>query len=55
MTVISPNGIFQQAEGDEAVRLPAARMPFMAQLYDMMSGALGGDPRALSDFVHCEA
>lgn len=42
-TVITPAGLVQETRGNETLRLSAARIPFMAQLYDMMSGTMGGN------------
>lgn len=50
--VITPKGIVQMVNGSEAQRLPAARLPFLAGFYDMLSGALGGDWSAVArDFT----
>ena len=46
-TVITAAGIVQQVDGTETLRLPAARLPFLARLYGMLSGALSGDWQAL--------
>ena len=43
MTVMTGNGLMQRSEGGGIVQLPAARVPFMTQLYNMLGGALGGD------------
>lgn len=48
-TVISPAGLVQEANGVETMRLPAARLPFIARLYAMLGGALSGDWRGLED------
>jgi len=48
-TVISPSGLMQEAGGVETMRLPAARLPFIARLYAMLGGALSGDWRGLED------
>ncbi len=48
-TVISPSGLVQEAGGVETMRLPAARLPFIARLYSMLGGALSGDWRSLED------
>jgi hypothetical protein len=48
-TVVTPVGLVQSVDGTETTRLAAARMPFLARLYDMMAGALAGDWRALED------
>ena len=51
-TVISPAGLVQQVGGDETMRLPSSRLPFLSRLYDMLGGALGGDWRSLEhDFA----
>jgi hypothetical protein len=42
-TVITPEGILQLTNGQEAMRLPAARMPGLGQLYDVLGGAVSGD------------
>lgn len=46
-TVITPAGLLQEMGGAEISRLPAARLPFLARLYDMLGGAIAGDWRAL--------
>jgi hypothetical protein len=46
-TVITATGVVQFIDGSEASRLPSARAPFVAQFYEMLSGALTGDLRAL--------
>jgi hypothetical protein len=52
VTLISSAGIVQQMQGSETLRLPAARLPMIGQLYDMLGGAMGGDWRALErDFT----
>jgi hypothetical protein len=51
-TLISGAGIVQLVQGNEALRLPASRMPMLGQLYDMLGGAMAGDWRALErDFA----
>ena len=42
-TVITPAGLVQNAQGTETLRLPASRIPFIAKLYDMLSGTMTGD------------
>jgi hypothetical protein len=42
-TVITPSGLVQNSQGAETLRLPAARIPFIARLYDMLSGTMTGD------------
>ncbi|MBI3503632.1 MAG: hypothetical protein HY059_02225 [Proteobacteria bacterium] len=46
-TIITPAGLVQEMGGTEVARLPAARLPFLARLYDMLGGAMAGDWRAL--------
>lgn len=46
-TVISPGGLIQEMQGNETMRLPAARLPALAKLYGMLGGALTGDWRGL--------
>jgi hypothetical protein len=43
MTTMTGNGLIQRSEGGGTVQLPAERVPFMTQLYNMLGGALGGD------------
>ena len=51
-TIITAAGLVQDASGTETMRLTTARAPFMARLYDMLAGALGGDMHALeNDFT----
>jgi hypothetical protein len=47
ITVITPSGLVQQVGGVETNRLSTARLPFLANLYDMLGGALSGDWHAL--------
>jgi hypothetical protein len=47
-TVITPEGILQLANGQEAMRLSAARLPGLGQLYDVLGGAVSGDIAPLS-------
>jgi hypothetical protein len=42
-TVITPEGILGQVNGQETMRLPASRMPGLAHLYDVLGGALSGN------------
>jgi hypothetical protein len=50
-TVITADGLLQEAGGSESTRLPAAKLPFLTHLYDMLGGALSGDWHALeTDF-----
>jgi hypothetical protein len=50
--VITPRGILQVIDESQTVRLPASRIPIVARLFDMMSGALSGDLSAMErDFI----
>jgi hypothetical protein len=52
VTLMTRNGLAQQSDGVTTLNLPASRAPFMAGLYDMLSGALAGDWHALErDFT----
>jgi|AGTN01.2.fsa_nt_gi hypothetical protein len=52
VTAITSGGIVQSVDGQETMRLSAAKIPFLARLYDMMGGAMAGDWKALeNDFV----
>jgi hypothetical protein len=42
-TVITPEGILGQVNGQETLRLPASRMPGLAHLYEVLGGALSGN------------
>ncbi len=48
MTIMTRNGLIQRSEGGGSTQLPADRVPFMTQLYNMLGGALGGDWGAMS-------
>lgn len=48
-TAITPAGIVQSMGGKETMRLSAAKIPFLARMYDMMGGAMAGDWRALEN------
>ena len=51
-TLMTSQGLAQQSDGATTLDLPASRAPFMATLYDMLGGALGGDWRGLErDFT----
>lgn len=55
-TAMTRNGLAQQSDGATTLNLPASRAPFMAGLYDMLSGALAGDWQALErDFTVVKA
>lgn len=47
VSIITAGGIVQTIDGAEAMRLPAARLPFLRQFFDMISGALAGDLAAM--------
>jgi hypothetical protein len=47
VTVITPAGMAQSMGGKETMRLAAAKMPFLARLHDVMTGAMAGDFHAL--------
>ncbi|WP_374382034.1 outer membrane lipoprotein carrier protein LolA [Dongia sp.] len=42
-TLMSEKGLAQQSDGATTLNLPASKAPFMAGLYDMLTGALAGD------------
>jgi hypothetical protein len=46
-TVMTPAGLMQDVRGTETLRLSAAKLPFMSQMYAMLGGALTGDWAAL--------
>jgi hypothetical protein len=46
-TLMTAKGLAQQTDGTITLNLPASRAPFMAGLYDMLTGALAGDWRAM--------
>lgn len=46
-TVITPAGLLQKVDDDEALWLPTSRVPFLRHFYDMLSGALAGDWSAM--------
>jgi hypothetical protein len=51
-TVITANGLAQLIPGAAPMRLPASRIPFLARLHGMLSGALAGDWRLVEpDFT----
>jgi hypothetical protein len=47
ITVISRRGIVQTVGGKETMRLSAARIPGLGQLYDIMEAAVSGDTTTL--------
>ena len=52
--VITPAGILQLLDGREAMRLPASRMPGLGQFYQVLAGAMSGDPSSLSQVFTVE-
>lgn len=42
-TVITAAGLAQEVNGNQTLKLEAAKLPFLNQLYDMLSGALTGE------------
>ena len=42
-TVITPEGLAQNVNGGQTLRLDAGKIPFLGRLYDMLGGALAGD------------
>lgn len=52
VTVITPAGLVQSAQGTETLRLPAARIPFIARFYEMLSGTMTGDLKGLTEQFH---
>jgi hypothetical protein len=42
-TVITAAGLAQEVNGNQTLKLEASKLPFLNQLYDMLSGALTGD------------
>ncbi len=49
VTAISPAGLIQKSGGIEVLRLPAARMPALTRMFDLIRGALVGDWRTLEE------
>jgi hypothetical protein len=45
--VITQGGILQLLDGREAMRLPASRAPGLGQFYQVLAGAMSGDPSNL--------
>lgn len=51
-TVISEAGLVQEINGNQTLRMPAAKLPFLSRLYQMLGGALAGEWKALeTDFT----
>jgi hypothetical protein len=46
-TVMTANGVSQQNGDVQMLNLPASKAPFLAQLYNILGGALAGDPQSL--------
>lgn len=54
-TVMTADGISQRNGSVELLNLPSSKAPFLAQLYNILGGALAGDTRTLEqhfDVVH---
>ncbi len=49
LTVMGAGGLVQQAAGGAVSRLDAAKVPFIARLYQVFAAALAGDLDGLSD------
>jgi hypothetical protein len=47
VSIITAAGIVQTIDGAETMRMPATRLPFLRQFFDMLSGALAGDLAAM--------
>ncbi|HEX3675573.1 MAG TPA: outer membrane lipoprotein carrier protein LolA [Rhizomicrobium sp.] len=47
VTVITPDGILQIANGQEAMRLPASKLPGLSHLYDALAAAVSGNVEPL--------
>lgn len=47
ITVITPGGLTQSVSEQQTLNLPATRLPFLKPFYDMLSGGLAGDYRAM--------
>jgi Outer membrane lipoprotein carrier protein LolA-like len=45
--VVSPEGLLVLSDGKEAMHMPTAQMPGLGRLYDVLSGAVSGDLKAL--------
>ena len=45
--VITAGGILQLIDGREAMRLPASRAPGLGRFYEVLAGAMSGDPSQL--------
>ena len=45
--VVTEGGILQLMDGREAMRLPASRAPGLGQFYQVLAGAMSGDPSSL--------
>jgi hypothetical protein len=46
-TIITSDGILQTANGQEAMRLPASRLPGLSQLYEVLGAAVSGNIKPL--------
>ncbi len=52
--VITPGGILQLLDGREAMRLPAARAPGLGRFYEVLAGAMSGDPSQLGQVFNVD-
>lgn len=43
VTVITEAGLVQEVNGNQTLRMTAAKLPFLSRLYHMLGGALAGD------------
>ena len=46
-TVMTAKGVSQQNGSVQMLNLPSSKSPFLAQLYDILGGALAGNPQML--------
>ena len=51
-TVITAGGLAQEVNGNQTMKMPAAKMPFLSRLYAMLGGALAGNWRSLDEDFH---
>lgn len=48
-TVITAGGLAQEVNGNQTMKMPAAKLPFLSRLYAMLGGALAGDWKNLDE------
>ena len=53
-TVMTANGLSQRNGNVQMLDLPASKAPFLAQLYDILGGALAGNPQMLEQHFAIE-